>query len=111
MSFWTWVLVGLCCAGVLLVLVSLVLLALAALAVVHRLMALARNPLLDDLESLEMQTRRLQAAGERTAPLMQRATAAVESLRESARALGLPYARLALRVATTGVAALLAELR
>ncbi len=80
MSFWTWVLVGLCAGGVLLPLMSVVPVLRRAARLRRRMETLQQARLFTSLESLNLQKARLQHLNRQAEPLVERAHAAIETL-------------------------------
>lgn len=111
MTVWTWVLVGLCAAGVLMALASLVPVVRLALRLRSRVNDLQNARLFTSIESLELQRKHLEQVAEDAAPLVQRAQTAVEQLRASAKESGYPQVHDALQSAGAEIADLLAALR
>lgn len=99
MNLWTWVLIGLCAAGVVLPLVSAIAVLRLVVRVRSRANALQNARLFTSLESLQLQSTRLQRLSAEAAPLAKRAQAAVEQIRASAGASGYPQMREALQSA------------
>lgn len=83
MSVWTWVLIGLCAAGAVLPLVSAIAVLRIALRLSRRVNELQHARLFTSLESLQLQSARLQSISEEAAPLAQRAQNAVQQIRTS----------------------------
>ena len=111
MNLWTWVLIGLCAAGVLLVLASAIAVLRIALRLRNRLNDLQNARLFTALESLELQNARLQHLSAQAAPLAQRAQTAVQRIRVSFS--GQSYAQIRESLQSTGAAVrdLFADLR
>jgi hypothetical protein len=84
---------------------------LAALRVRAKVQALAGRPLFLSLESLQLQSARLSQVAPQMAPLAARSKAAVASIQESARILGLADARAALETTGAELHALVKDLR
>lgn len=106
MSLWTWVLTALCVAGVVLALAG----AIPVLRLVFRLRSrvdeLQRARLFTSLESLQLQTSRLQHLAGEAQPLLQRAQAAVAQIRNAPGDSGYPSMRDALGSAGAQIEAL-----
>lgn len=81
MSVWTWVLIGLCAAGALLPLVSAIAVLRMALRLARRVDQLQHARLFTSIESLQLQSARLESIGKEAAPLAQRAQEAVQHIR------------------------------
>lgn len=111
MSAWTWVLIGLCAAGVLLPLVPLVTVIRLALRLRSRVNDLQNARLFTSLESLQLQRAHLESIAAQAAPLTQRAIAAAETIRASAAAAAYPEMRESLRDAGAEISGLIAALR
>lgn len=111
MSGWTWVLIGLCAAGVLLPLVSLVPVLRLALRLNSRVRDLQQSRLFTSIESLKLQRAHLEAVAAKAAPLAQRAQAAFDNLRTSPVAAGSGEMREALRSAGAEISELVNTLR
>jgi len=111
MSFWTWVLIGLCAAGVALALMSLILVIRPALRLRAHLGELKNSPLFILTQSLQLQTNRLSHVAQKGTPLTNRAQAAVSSIQESIRTSGTDEARDAMEQSGAAVTALLDDLR
>lgn len=104
-------LIGLCAAGVLLALMSLIPVVRAALRLRNRVNDLQHARLFTALESLEMQNVRLQQLSAQAAPLALRAQAAVQTLRDTFSER--PYVQISEALQSTGASLrdLLAALR
>lgn len=111
MNAWTWVLIGLSAAGVVLALVPLVTVVRLALRVRSRVNALQQARLFTSLESLQLQRAHLESTAAKAAPLGRRAKAAIETLRSTGESSGYPQAREALSNAGAEISELLTELR
>ncbi len=111
MSLWTWVLVGLCVAGFVLALASLVPVVTLALRLRKRIKELQSSPVFASLESLQMQANRLSNTATKIQRLAERANAAVASLQTSREASGVDEARKSLEAAGADIHELLQELR
>ena len=111
MSAWTWVLIGLCAVGVLLALGSIVPVVIAALQVRAKLKSIQERPLFSAAQSLPLQGAHLGKAAADAQPLVQRAQAAVESIRYSAAHSGLPESRRAMEAAGSELNDLYNDLR
>lgn len=111
MSAWTWVLVGLSAAGVLLAAGSVIAVVLQALRLRSKVAAVRTRPLFHSLESLQLQGSRLSRLAATVQPLAKRAQAAVSSIQESARILSLPQARVSLERTGEDVRELIEDLR
>jgi hypothetical protein len=96
MSAWTWVLTGLCVAGVLLALGSIVPVAIGALRVKKKIDAIKQRPLFLSIDSMRVQSSHLSHSAAEMRPLAQRAQTAIASIRESARESGIAESRTAL---------------
>ena len=111
MSVWTWVLVGLVAAGILLALVSIAGAALVAMRVRRRIEALQNSRLATSLRDLQFQTERLAAGSARATPLIERSKSALASISASVDALKCEPARRALERTGAEISALAGELR
>lgn len=111
MSAWTWVLIGLCAAGVLLPVVPLVAVVRLALRLRARVNNLQNARLFASLESLQMQRAHLESIAAQAAPLAQRAQAAAQTLRTSAAAAAYPEMRESLRSAGAEISGLIEVLQ
>ena len=111
MSFWTWVLVGLCAAGVALTLISVIMVIRPALRLRAHLEQLKNSPLFILTESLQLQTNRLSHVAQKVTALTNRAQAAVSSMQESIKTSGTDEARDAMQESGAAVTALLDDLR
>lgn len=111
MSSWTWVLIGLCAAGVLLPLVPLVSVLRLALRLRSRVNDLQNARLITSLESLQLQRARLESIAAQAAPLAQRAQAAAETIRTSPAAADYPEMRESLGAAGAEISGLITALR
>lgn len=111
MSVWTWLLIGMCAAGVLLALASAVPVLRLALRIRTRVKNLQNARLLTSMEALQLQSKRLQHTAREAAPLAERAQVAVERIRASARDAGYVQMRDALQSAGAEITALLEALR
>lgn len=111
MSAWTWVLVGLSAAGVVLAVSSVIAVVLQALRLRSKVAAVRTRPVFHSLESLQLQGSRLSRLAPTVQPLAQRAQVAISSIQESAQILSLPQARVSLERTGDDVRALIADLR
>lgn len=111
MSAWTWVLIGLSAAGVLLALVPLFTVLKLARRLRSRVNDLQQARLFTSLESLNLQRAHLESIAADAAPLVARARMAVETIRESAQASGYSDMRDAMQSAGTEISALVEDLR
>lgn len=111
MSAWTWVLIGLCAAGVLLPLVPLVTVIRLALRLRSRVNDLQNARLFTSLESLQLQRAHLESIAVQAATRTQRAIAAAETIRASAATAAYPEMRESLRDAGAEISGLIAALR
>ncbi|HET7815225.1 MAG TPA: hypothetical protein VFL13_12745 [Candidatus Baltobacteraceae bacterium] len=111
MFVWTWVLLVLCVAGVVLALFSIVRLVPLALRLKRRVDALSESPLAASLTGLEMQSRRLTALQGEIAPLGARANAAVTTAKSAVEDLKIPRATAALQDAGAQISGLFEDLR
>jgi hypothetical protein len=111
MSVWTWVLLGLCVAGVLLALIALVVVAVQALKLRDRVRELQNSRLFMSMESLQLQSARLSRLSTQVEPLTQRARAAVATIQASVPESGMPQARAALQETGAQISALIDDLR
>jgi hypothetical protein len=110
MNAWTWVLVGLCVAGAVLVFVSLAAVALAAIALNKKLKALRQQPILLSAQMMQMQANRLSHIAAQAEPLVQRGRAAGQSISESLSQSGIAESRAAMEGAGAELRALGEEL-
>lgn len=83
MSAWTWVLVGLCAAGVLFPIIPLVVVLRLALRLSSRVRDLQHSRLMTSIESLQLQRAHLESIAAKAAPLAQRSQAAIETIGSS----------------------------
>jgi hypothetical protein len=111
MSLWQWVLIGLSAAGVLLVLIALIPVAVAALRLRKRVKTLRNSSLFLSMIGFRIQANHLAHTAQHAGSIAERANAAVASMRESAEEAGIPQARLALEEAGAGITALAEDLR
>lgn len=111
MSLWTWVLIGLCAAGALLPLVSVILVLRPALRLRSRLNELRRSRLFTSLEAMQLQRAHLKNIAAQAAALSQRAQAAAGLIRQSAAQSGYAEMRNALGSAGVNISELVASLR
>lgn len=111
MSSGTWVLTGLCLAGLVLALASVVPVLRLALRLRSRVNALQHARLFTSLESLELQRKHLQHVAAQAAPLARRAQGAVAQLRASAHDSGYVQMRDALQTAGAEIDELIDTLR
>lgn len=111
MYAWTWVLTGLCLAGVLLGLAYAVPVIRLALRVRTRIENLQHSRLFTSAQALELQRKRLEHTAREAAPLAVRAQAAIEIIRTSPSAAGADAVRDALRSAGAEITALSETLR
>jgi hypothetical protein len=111
MSVWTWVLIGLCAAGVLLALVSAVPVVRLALRLRERVKNLQNAQLFTSMEALELQRKRLEHAAREAAPLVKRAQATAEQLRAGAADSQYAQMRASLENAGAEITALFEALR
>lgn len=111
MSAWTWALVGLAAAGVLLPLFPAVAILRSALHLRSRVAALQQSRLITSLESMQLQAARLESIAAQAPPLLARAKAAAETIRQSAAASRWTPMRDALGSAGEEISRLSIELR
>ncbi|HLI97823.1 MAG TPA: hypothetical protein VKT72_17270 [Candidatus Baltobacteraceae bacterium] len=111
MSTWTWVLTGLLIAGVLLPLIGAAVVVRLLLRMRSRTAQLRHSRLFTSLESLQLQNAHMQQIAKRAAPLVQRAQSAIETLRSSPYAAGLPQMRDSLQTAGVEMSELFIALR
>ena len=111
MSDWTWVLLGLCVAGLLLPIVPAILVLRGVMRVRSRTNALKNSRLFTSLEALQLQSVRLQHVAAEAAPLAKRAQTAIETIRSSSAASGTAQARASLQYAGAEITGLLEDLR
>ena len=86
MNLWSWVLIGLCAAGALLALGSVIPVLRISTRVQNRVSDLQHARLFTALESLELQNARLQNLSQQLAPLSIRARAAIATIRANTSA-------------------------
>ena len=111
MSPWTWLLIGLSAAGLLLVLISIVLVVAQVFALRKKMNALSRRPVLLSLQSLKIQASRFGPMASDAKGLTTRATAAVGSIQADSQTLSMPAAREALDETGAELAQLRDDLR
>lgn len=111
MFVWTWVLLVLCLAGMLLAVISIVRLVPLALRLKRRVDALSNSRLAASLAGLEIQGRRLSALQSEIEPLTARAGAAAAVAKGAVEDLKMPQASAALQEAGSEISGLLQELR
>ena len=111
MSAWTWVLIGLCAAGVLLALAPVIPLLLLTLRVRSRVDELQRARLFTSLESLDVQGKHLEHVAQEADSLARRAQRAMEQLRASANESGYAQMQDALQATGEEISQLLVNLR
>lgn len=111
MSAGTWVLTGLCVAGVILPLIGALIVLRLALRLRSRASRLQHARLFTSLESLQLQSNRLQLLAVRAAPLTRRAQAAIQTIASARSASGYPQMRDALQSAGAEISALISDLR
>jgi hypothetical protein len=111
MSVWTWVLIGLCAAGVLLALGSIVPVIFAALRLRAKLKSIQDRPVFTAAQLLPVQGAHLAKAAADARPLVERAQAAVESIRYSAEHSGYAESRRALEETGSELNDLFSDLR
>lgn len=111
MSPWTWVLIGLCVAGVLLALGSVVPVVLGALRVKKKIDAIKQRPLFLSIDSLRVQASHLSHSAAQIKPLADRTQSAIASIRRSARESGVAESRSALELTGAELHELYEELR
>lgn len=111
MSAWTWVLIGLCAAGVLLALAPAIPLVRLTLRVRSRVDELQRARLFTSLESLDVQGKHLEHLAREANSLAQRAQRAMAQIRASANESGYAQMQDALHSAGAEISQLLVALR
>jgi hypothetical protein len=111
MSLWTWVLVGLCVAGFLLAVGSVIPVVALGLRLRNRMKELQNSRLLVSMQLLQMQANRLSNIARRAQGLGARAQAAAASIQASKAISGLDDARGSLEGAGSEIQSLLQELR
>lgn len=111
MTVWTWVLVGLAAAGVLLPLVPMVAIVRSAMRLRSRVAALSQSRLITSLESLELQGARLESIAGQAPPLAARARSALRTIHEATAPARFAPMRDAVRSAGAEIAQLTSELR
>lgn len=111
MFVWTWVLLVLCLAGVLLALVSIIRIVPLALRLKRRADALSESRLATSMAGLEIQGRRLSALQGEIEPLAVRANAAVAVAKTAVEDLKMPKAAAAMQDAGAEISGLFEDLR
>ncbi len=111
MSAWTWVLIGLCAAGALLALAQIIPVLRLALRLRSRVQGLQNARLFTSMESLALQSKRLEHLARQAAPLALRAQDAVAQIRASSEAAGYTGMRHAMQDAGAEISSLLEALR
>ena len=111
MYAWTWVLTGLCLAGVLLGLAYVIPVIRLALRLRARIENLQHSRLFTSAQALELQRKRLEHTAREAAPVAARAQKAIETIRTSPSAAGVDGMRDALRSAGAEITALSEALR
>ncbi|HKU67198.1 MAG TPA: hypothetical protein VJP85_05430 [Candidatus Baltobacteraceae bacterium] len=111
MSAWTWVLIGLCAAGVLLAIASCVPVIRLVLRLRSRVQNLQNARLFTSAQALQLQGNRLEHIAGKAAPEAARAKAAVETIRAGAATAGVPEISDALSAAGAQISQLIATLR
>jgi hypothetical protein len=111
MSAWTWVLIGLSAAGVLLALAPVIPLLRLALRLRSRMNHLQNARLFTSLESFDVQRKHFEHVAQEADSLAQRAQRAMEQLRASANESGYAQMQDALRSAGEELSQLLVALR
>jgi hypothetical protein len=111
MNAWTWVLTGLCIAGVALPIIGALVAVRLVFRVRSRIPELRHARLFTSLESLRLQGARLQLLAQRAAAVSQRAQTAIETIRSAAGASGYTRMHAALQAAGAEISALITALR
>lgn len=111
MNLWTWLLIGLCAVGVLVAIGSVVAVIRSALRLRAKLKNLQSRPIFVAPQMLSIQAAHLGKVASDAQPLVQRAQAAVKSIRRSGTDSGLPEARRALEDAGEDLRELYSDLR
>lgn len=111
MFVWTWVLLGLCVAGLLLALGSIARVVPLALRIKRRADALSHSRLAASVAGLEIQGRRLSALQGQIEPLTARAGAAAVTAKNAVDEFKMPQAAAALQEAGSEISGLFEELR
>jgi hypothetical protein len=111
MYSWTWVLTGLCLAGVLLGVAYVLPVIRLTLRLRTRVENLQHARLFTSMQALELQRKRLEHTARSAAPLATRSQAAVQSIRTSAATAGFGEMREALRSAGAEISLLFTTLR
>jgi len=111
MYLWTWVLTGLCLAGVLAGLAYVIPVIRLALRLRARVENLQHARLFTSAQALDLQRKRLEHTAREAAPLIARAQTAVETIRASASTAGVNDMRDAMRSAGAEISQTLTTLR
>lgn len=110
MSAWTWILIALCAAAVVLAVAGMLFTLLAALRVRRRIDDMQNNPLLLTLEMLQIQAARLSRTAAQAGPLIERMRLAIAEIRQAPANAGLTEAQASLRWTGAQIQALLRDL-
>lgn len=110
MTIWTWALITLCAAGIVLALVSSAIALADALRLNRRVRELRTSPFVTKLESLQIQVARISRIPDDAERLSKRAQAALESLREAPKTAGLIELTGAWRTCVDSFKSIVAEL-
>jgi len=111
MYFWTWVLTGLCLAGVLLGIAYVIPVIRLALRLRARVENLQHSRLFASAQALELQSKRLEHIAREAAPLATRTQAAIETIRTSPSTAGADEMRDAMRSTGAEISQTLTALR
>ena len=110
MTLWTWVLIGLCAAALILVIVSIVPVIARVVRLRSRLKDLKNSRLFVSLESLQLQANRFSSSGKKLQNLSTRTARAADIVRNAAQLSGVEEARASLDRSGSEVHALLEDL-
>jgi hypothetical protein len=110
MALWTWVLIGLCAAGVILSVAAVPPVIAAGLALSSRLKQLRSSQLALSIESLQLQTNRLSNIAHQAGAVGERAKFATSEVKVSAEISGVNDAKAAMRRAGASISELLEDL-
>jgi len=111
MSPWTWVLIALSAAGVVLAFVSVALVALAFVRLKKRIDAIRRSQLFLSVKSLQIQGERLRRTAERGRAVTNRSALAAQTMRDSVEHSGVTQTKTALADAGSDMQRLFVALR
>jgi biopolymer transport protein ExbB/TolQ len=111
MNLWTWVLIGLCAAALILMIVSIVPVITRALRLRSRLKDLKNSRLFVSLQSLQLQANRFSNSGKKLQNLSTRTARAADCVRTAATLSGIEEVRASLHRSGSEVQTLLEDLR